>query len=186
MVEPGTTVEAGCWWDIEQAVPSEQYPDLCAHHNKLLDERRAAYAAFIESLVPDEDEATDEVCGPEFDALQEFAGTMTTTLAGLLAMIVYAGECFENNPDAFEDSQLIEHLPRQPKRYRCAHELRDHSVFHRRATCPQGYRQAPPYGSDCDRHPRSYAKAAAARRKAGTPAVSDRNRQKFPNPDRAP
>jgi hypothetical protein len=61
MVEPGATVEAGCWWDIEQAVPSEQYPDLCAHHNKLLDERRAAYAAFIESLVPDEDEATDEV-----------------------------------------------------------------------------------------------------------------------------
>jgi hypothetical protein len=30
MVEPGTTIEACCWWDIEQAVPREQYPDLYA------------------------------------------------------------------------------------------------------------------------------------------------------------
>jgi hypothetical protein len=112
MVEPGTTVEACCWWDIEKAVPREQYPDLNAHHNRLLDERKAAHAAIVERLIGDEDEATSEVCGPELDALYEFAGTVPTTLAGLLAMIIYAAECSENNLEAFTDSDspLIENL----------------------------------------------------------------------------
>jgi hypothetical protein len=112
MVEPGATVEAICWWDIERVVPREQYPDLYAHHNRLLDERRAARAAIIEPLIGDEDETTDEVCGPELEALYEFAGTVPTTLASLLAMIIYAGECSENNAEAFTDSDspLIEHL----------------------------------------------------------------------------
>ena len=40
MVEPGETVEACCRWDIERAVPREQFPELNAHHNRLLDERK--------------------------------------------------------------------------------------------------------------------------------------------------
>ena len=51
MVDPGSTVKASCWVDIERAVPREQYPDLCAHHNRLLDERKAAHAAIVESLI---------------------------------------------------------------------------------------------------------------------------------------
>jgi hypothetical protein len=112
MVEPGKTVEACCWWDIERAVPREQYPDLYAHHNAILDERKAAHAAIVESLIGDEDEATNEVCGPELKGLRAFAETVPTTLPGLLAMIVYAGECSENDAEAFADPDcsLIETL----------------------------------------------------------------------------
>jgi hypothetical protein len=112
MVEPDKTVEVSCWWDIEGAVPHDQYPDLYAHHNAVLDERRAAHAAIVESLIGDEDEATNEVCGPELTALHAFAETVPTTLPGLLAMIVYAGECSAHEADAFADSDcpLIENL----------------------------------------------------------------------------
>lgn len=112
MVEPGATVKASCWWDIERAVPIEQYPDLYAHHNRILDERRAAHAAIVESLIGDEDEATDELSHAELDALDAFSETVPATLPGLLAMIIYAGECSENDLDAFADRDcpLIEHL----------------------------------------------------------------------------
>jgi hypothetical protein len=103
MVEPGTTVEASCWWDIERAVPREEYPDLCAHHNAVLDERKAAHAAIVESLIGDEDEATGEVCGPELDARDAFAETVPTTLPGLLAMIIYGGNIVEQDAEAFAD-----------------------------------------------------------------------------------
>jgi len=112
MVDPGETVEASFCGDVERAVPRKEYPDLNAHHNRVLDERRAAHAAIVESLIGDEEEATDEVCHPEFKTLQAFAGTVPTTLPGLLAMIVYAGECSAHNADAFADSDcpLIETL----------------------------------------------------------------------------
>ena len=109
---PARPWRLSCWWDIERAVPHEQYPDLYAHHNAVLDERRAAHAAIVESLIGDEDEATNEVCGPELEALDAFAETVPTTLPGLLAMIVYAGECSENDAEAFADPDcpLIETL----------------------------------------------------------------------------
>jgi hypothetical protein len=112
MVEPGKTVEVSGRWEIERAVPHDQYPDLYAHHNAVLDERRAAHAAIVESLIGDEDEATNEVCGPELTALYAFAETVPTTLPGLLAMIVYAGECSAHQAEAFADSDcpLIETL----------------------------------------------------------------------------
>jgi len=103
MVEPGETVEACCWSDIERAVPREQFPDLNAHYNRLLDERKTAHAAIVESLIGDEDEAAGEVAGPEFDALREFAETTPTTLKGLLAMVVYTGEINAEQRDAFAD-----------------------------------------------------------------------------------
>jgi hypothetical protein len=54
MVNPGNTVEAVCWVEIGRTVPREQYPDLYSHHNRLLDEQRAAHAAVVESLIGDE------------------------------------------------------------------------------------------------------------------------------------
>jgi len=112
MVDPGKTVKASCWWDIERAIPCEQYPDLYAHYNRLLDERRASYTAAVESLIGDEDEATDEVCGPELDARDAFAETVPTTLPGLLAMIIYGGNVVKQDAEAFADSDcpLIETL----------------------------------------------------------------------------
>jgi hypothetical protein len=112
MAEPGKTVEVSGWWNLEKAVPREQYPDLYAHHKTVLDERRAAHAAIVESLIGDEDEATNEVSHAELDALHAFAETVPTTLPGLLAMIVYAGECSAHDADAFADSDcpLIETL----------------------------------------------------------------------------
>jgi hypothetical protein len=112
MVNPGETVEAGYWWEIERAIPRAQYPDLYAHHNALLEERTEAHAAIVESTIGDEDEATEELCEPEFAALSAFAETIPTTLPGLMAMIVYAGECSENNAEAFtnRDCPLIENL----------------------------------------------------------------------------
>jgi hypothetical protein len=97
MVDPGKTVEASCWWDIERAVPSKEHPDLYQHYCDALIERTAARAAIIEPLIGDEDEATNEVAGPEFEALQEFAETTPTTLKGLLAMVAYGWlevECY--------------------------------------------------------------------------------------------
>jgi hypothetical protein len=112
MVEPGKTVEVSCWWDIERAVPNKQYPDLYAHHNAVLDERKAAHAAIVESLIGDEDEETNELCSAELEARDAFSETVPTTIPGLLAMIVYAGECSAHNADAFADSDcpLIETL----------------------------------------------------------------------------
>jgi hypothetical protein len=102
-VERGKIVKASCWRDIEEAVPSEKFPQLNARYNQLLDERRASRDAIIEPLVGDEDEATNEVAGPEFEALKAFANTVPTTLDGLLTMLIYAGEVSEQTPEAFED-----------------------------------------------------------------------------------
>jgi hypothetical protein len=112
MVEPGKTVEVSCWWDIERAVPHEQYPDLYAHHNAVLADRKAAHAAIVESLIGDEDEETNELSSAELEARDAFSETVPTTLPGLLAMIVYAGECSAHDADAFADSDcpLIETL----------------------------------------------------------------------------
>jgi hypothetical protein len=55
MVEPGTTAEVRCWWDVERVIPHEQYPDLNEHYCRLLEERSAAR----EEIHGDTDELTD-------------------------------------------------------------------------------------------------------------------------------
>lgn len=111
MVEPGKDVLASCWWDIEQAIPSEKYPDLYRHYCDVLEERQAARAAIIEPLIGDEDEATNEVASAELEVRDAFEETVPTTVAGLLAMLIYAGQCSENDADAFtNDGTLIENL----------------------------------------------------------------------------
>jgi hypothetical protein len=107
MVEPGATVRAICWWDIEQAIPSKEHPDMYAHHLGLLEKRRADREAIIEPIIGDVDEFSDPACSDEFEALNEFAETVPTTLNGLLAMIIYAGEITDKNADAFDQSSPL-------------------------------------------------------------------------------
>jgi hypothetical protein len=61
----------------------------------------------IEPLIGDEDEATEKVAAPELEALRQFEDTAPTTLVGLLAMIIYAGEINDQNADAFDRNTPI-------------------------------------------------------------------------------
>jgi hypothetical protein len=108
MIEPGTTVKASIWLDIEEAIPSAQFPEQYAHYLALLEERHAARF----SVTGDTDPIGEEEYEAEWDARGDFADTMPTTLAGLLAMIIYAGEVSERDAEAFADSNcsLIETL----------------------------------------------------------------------------
>jgi hypothetical protein len=108
MLEPGTTVKASIFPDIEQAIPSAQFPEQYAHYVALLEERCAARFA----VTGDTDPIGEEAYAAEWAALDDFAETVPTTLAGLLAMIVYAGECRETDCGAFAGSNcsLIETL----------------------------------------------------------------------------
>jgi hypothetical protein len=92
MIEPGTTVRATCQWDIEQAILSKEHPDLYARYLGLFEKRRGDRDAIIEPIVGDVDEFSDPACSDEFEALNEFAETVPTTLNGLLAMIIHARE----------------------------------------------------------------------------------------------
>ncbi|WP_154073523.1 hypothetical protein [Bradyrhizobium erythrophlei] len=78
MIEPGKIISAGLWGDIEQAIPRAQFPEQYAHYAALLDERCAARFA----VTGDTDPIGDDAYGAEWDALDEFAETAPTTLAG--------------------------------------------------------------------------------------------------------
>lgn len=108
MIEPGTTVEASIWMDIEQAIPRAKFPEQFAHYRARLEEHRAAR----EAVTGDTDLIGQEDYAAEWDALGEFADTVPAKLDGLLAMIIYAAECSGKDPDAFTDHScpLIENL----------------------------------------------------------------------------
>lgn len=112
MVEPGETIAAVSWSDVERAVPKEQHPDLNARYNRSLEEQPNVHYAIVGSLIGDEDEAVAAVADPELVALRAFTETVPTTLPGLLAMIVFAGRNWEHEPEIFADSScpLIENL----------------------------------------------------------------------------
>jgi hypothetical protein len=101
MVEPGTTAKVWIFWDVEQVIPHEQYPDLNDHYCKLLEDRSAARA----EIYGDTDALTDGPTNAAWDARDRFAETVPTTLPGLLAMIVYASELAEQNQDALTDGE---------------------------------------------------------------------------------
>jgi len=105
MVEPGTVVCASCWWDIERAVPREEYPELYADHLARLQQRKAAHEAItgdLDAVHP------DQVSNAEWQTCKSFAETRPTTLPGLLAMIAYAAHVEKKDPEAFTDcSPLI-------------------------------------------------------------------------------
>jgi hypothetical protein len=109
MVEPGTTAKVWCYFDVERVIPHEQYPDLHDHYCKLLKDRCAALA----EIHGDTDELTEGQADAAWDARDRFAETAPTTLPGLLAMIVYANELAEEDPDAFSgdgDCTLLQTL----------------------------------------------------------------------------
>jgi hypothetical protein len=99
MIEPGTTVKASIWLDIEEAIPSAQFPEQYAHYLALLEQRCAARYA----VTGDTDPIGEEEFAAEWDALDEFADTVPTALPGLLAMIIYAGEVSARDAEAFAD-----------------------------------------------------------------------------------
>jgi hypothetical protein len=99
MVEPGTTAKVLCFYDVEQVIPHEQYPDLNDHYCRLLEERSAARF----DIHGDADELTDGPANAAWDARDRFAETAPTTFPGLLAMILYANELAEQDTDALTD-----------------------------------------------------------------------------------
>jgi hypothetical protein len=57
-----------------------------------------------EKISPSDEHAlTDGPNAEAFDAQKEFAGTVPTTIPGLLAMIVYASELDDQDPEVFSD-----------------------------------------------------------------------------------
>jgi hypothetical protein len=108
MIEPGATVKASCWSDLEQAIPSEQFPEQFAHYHALLEERCAAHYAVTGNTDPIGEEQYEAA----WDALNDFTGTLPTTIPGLLAMVTYAAEIREADNEAFTDHHcmLIENL----------------------------------------------------------------------------
>jgi hypothetical protein len=108
MIEPGTTVEASIWLDIEEAIPRATYPDQHAHYLALLNQHREAHFA----ITGDTDPIGEEEYADEWDALGDFAATAPTSLAGLLAKLIYADKILERENDAFGEyhPELIESL----------------------------------------------------------------------------
>jgi hypothetical protein len=108
MIEPGTTVEASIWLDVENAIPFATYPEQHAHYLALLDQHREARIA----ITGDTDPIGEEEYAEEWDALGDFADTVPNTLAGLLAMLIYADEMLAKENDAFGEyhPNLIESL----------------------------------------------------------------------------
>jgi hypothetical protein len=106
MVEPGTTAKVLCFYDVEQVIPRERYPDLNDHYCKLLEDRSAARA----EICGDTDELTDGPANASWDARDRFAETVPTTLPGLLAMIVYANELAEQDQGALTDGERARSL----------------------------------------------------------------------------
>ena len=91
------TAKVLCFYDIERVIPHDLYPGLNDHYCKLLEDRCAALA----EIHGDTDELTDGPANAAWDARDQFAETVPTTLPGLLAMIVYANELAEEDSDAF-------------------------------------------------------------------------------------
>lgn len=94
MVQPGwfkEFVDVTSWIDIDQLVPAEIYPDENAHFRERLRRQQEDHDA----IVGDTDEITDEPCAVLWTAIDDFAETVPTTMAGLLAMILYADEIWQ-------------------------------------------------------------------------------------------
>src|SRR5206468_12010706 len=75
------------------------------------EEQRGLRQAYIESFIGDEDEYTDGPCDAVWATNEAFAQTVPTTLAGLFAMLAYAGEIEDCEPDILQ--------PSRPRPIRC-------------------------------------------------------------------
>ena len=97
MIEPGTSVEGRYWTDLEDVIPLEQFPEQHAHYRALLREHNAAR----EAVTGDTDPIGEEEFAAEWELAGEFVETVPTTLAGLLAMLIYADKMLEKENDVF-------------------------------------------------------------------------------------
>ena len=93
------SIRATIWLDIEHAIPKETFPVEHAHYLELLSQHKEAR----EAITGDTDPIGEEEFHNEWEMVGEFAETVPTTLAGLLAMLIYAGEVLERGEDAFGD-----------------------------------------------------------------------------------
>jgi len=95
MREPSTPpgfhpyVEVNCWIDIEKYVPEAEHPEMYAHYRADLKERSDARVKFLVEIAGDIDKIIDGPAGAELEAADELAGTVPTTVHGLLAMLSY-------------------------------------------------------------------------------------------------
>jgi hypothetical protein len=102
------SIRATIWLDIEHVIPKETFPVEHAHYLELLSQQREARHA----ITGDTDPIGEEEYAAEWDLVGEFADTVPTTLAGLLAMLIYADEMLAKENDAFGEyhPNLIESL----------------------------------------------------------------------------
>jgi hypothetical protein len=106
---PGTIVQALGWFDIQNHVPEEKFPDLYEHYNALLGERRAARRAVNGHY--DNDKWGQAEYEANLDALVAFAETVPTTLPGLMAMLIYSQEVRDANwPDILSDCEVSDRI----------------------------------------------------------------------------
>jgi hypothetical protein len=100
MAEPGPVKmfeEATSWLDINKLVPRETHPELNGFYQARLKQQTEAYDA----ITGNTDKITEEPLDAYWDSIDEFIDTVPTTMAGLLAMIRYAAEIEEQEPDAY-------------------------------------------------------------------------------------
>jgi ATP-dependent exoDNAse (exonuclease V) beta subunit len=71
------------------------------------DEQHELRKDFVESFIGDEDEYTDSYALPLWDHYRAFAETVPTSQAGLLAMLVYADEITQCEPEVLADFGIL-------------------------------------------------------------------------------
>jgi hypothetical protein len=97
--EPGKIVQASGWFDIQNHVPEEKFPELYAEYNALLKERKAAWSAAVGHY--GKVDYTQAEYDAAWKALDDFVETVPTTLPGLLAMLAYAHEMVTEDDHSF-------------------------------------------------------------------------------------
>jgi hypothetical protein len=102
------SIRATSWLDIQHVIPQATFPVEHAHYRELLTQHNTAR----EAITGDTDLIGEEEYAEEWEITGEFVETVPTTLAGLLAMLIYAGKMLERGNDAFGDHhpELIESL----------------------------------------------------------------------------
>jgi hypothetical protein len=91
------SIRATIWLDIEHVIPKETFPVEHAHYLELLEQHHAARL----EITGDTDLIGEEEYAEEWELVGELAETVPTTLAGLLAMLIYADEMLEKENDVF-------------------------------------------------------------------------------------
>jgi hypothetical protein len=84
---PNVTVD--CWLDIEKYVSPEADVELYAHCRAKLEEQQDAHNKYLQEIAGDIDDIMNGPAEAEWEAADELAGVVPTSLPGLLAMLTY-------------------------------------------------------------------------------------------------